>query len=578
MPTTHPLPRALLLSMFVAGCASAPEEQHSSFHEHFPPTLFIAGGALPICSDLGLRHCLEAPPPVTHSRQPTTYRVDAEASTGARWEALWSETPPALRSRIDALIETLERRSPQDASSLSEIESVLFSDCTESTSPDCVNTEAATWSQLDDSERSALLALLEQPQLDAQGERPRERSFPALSRDPGGLAVFSAFVEAARERSAGSAPRIAVVTASALDPFEAVDFYLSTFEALGARVEWWPLDAALAEALAQGDCASLDALRLQRLKLPRREAVYPDLAELQRQACADGDATARLPERVQGVFFAGGDQWRLRQAFFDAQDRPYPWLWRLQRAQREGRLVAGGTSAGAAVQSQAAMLSNGSPEAALRGPGVAGVPPIPGCARSRRCADEDRLSFWPQGGLGLAADAVVDTHFSERAREPRLLRLLAQTGAARGYGVDEASALRLQELDDATQVEAIGREGGWVFLAEGKGEALQARVFSLGTGATLMIEANGSAGLRGELRPCLPGTAIAASAMPTDALQPGATRAAARTLVTCGNDAIELRAGAGRLRLERLAETRVRAGAQAPAIGPLRMRYLPDSQ
>lgn len=117
-----------------------------------------------------------------------------------------------------------------------------------------------------------------------------------------------------------------------------------------------------------------------------------------------------------------------------------------------------------------------------------------------------------------------------------------------------------------------------MFLAEGKGEALQARVFSLGTGATLTIEANGSAGLRGELRPCLPGTAIAAPAMPTDALQPGATRAAARTLVTCGNDAIELRARAGRLRLERLPETRVRAGAQTPAIGPLRMRYLPDSQ
>jgi hypothetical protein len=134
---------------------------------------------------------------------------------------------------------------------------------------------------------------------------------------------------------------------------EPVDFYLSAFTALGAQAQWWPLDAALARALENGDCQALSDHRLAVLGLHARETVYPDLHALQQQACAQPDELLAQLRAAQGVFFAGGDQWRLRQAFFGADDRPLPWLRALRAAHERGTLVAGGTSAGAAVQSGA---------------------------------------------------------------------------------------------------------------------------------------------------------------------------------------------------------------------------------
>ncbi len=110
------------------------------------------------------------------------------------------------------------------------------------------------------------------------------------------------------------------------------------------------------DAIAQVYDSAL-AHRLERLRLARREAVYPDLAAEQLAFCRA--ASDSLPP-VHGVFFAGGDQWRLRQAFVDPRDAANPWLQALRAAHAAGRVVVGGTSAGAAVQSGAWMLGNGS--------------------------------------------------------------------------------------------------------------------------------------------------------------------------------------------------------------------------
>lgn len=445
---------------------------------------------------------------------------------------------------------------------------------------------------LTDGERNAVLSALQVAQLDEDGNRLRERVDVAVTAEPGGLDVLRAFVETAG-RGGAQRPRIAVVTASALDPFDAVDFYLGTFDALGAEAQWWPLDAALARAIEQGhDCAQLDSLRRSELKLAGRERVYPDLAEQQRAACADPEALARVPDAVDGVFFAGGDQWRLRRAFFDRSERPLPWLHSLRAAHARGDLVVGGTSAGAAVQSGAAMLSNGSPESALQQPGLAMAPPEPGCGRAQRCGEginEDRLSFWRAGGLGLARDAVVDTHFSERAREPRLLRMLAQTGAAIGYGADEASALEVVERGESREVRAHGRSGGWVFLpaADTAADRLSAHVFYLAAGTQLTLADAGPARLQDpDAQACLdpeplatPHSADASTTQTTadqEALQPGALRAAARELAACPRHAIALKAGAGHIRLERLPETRSTRGQAGTSIGPLRMTFEPE--
>jgi cyanophycinase len=507
LATSARLSGLLLGALIAAGCTAARAPAESPFDsstEHSERRLFIAGGALPVCSSLSRRTCGDRFKPTAQERSGAHYRISQKSMQDALSADLWSKNSEALRQAISRSLSALAQRHSARDFSATEIEDALFTHCMDGDSKDanpCLPGELSAWAQLTDAERGALLSALQLPQLDEAGSRMRERVDLAATAEPGGVAVLRAFVEAAA-RGRNAPPRIAVVTASALDPFDAVDFYLGSFQALGAEPQWWPLDAALARAIEDGRaCAELDALRRSELKLAGRERVYPDLAAVQRAACANPQALTRLPDEIDGVFFAGGDQWRLRRAFFDRGDQPLPWLRALRSAHARGALVVGGTSAGAAVQSGAAMLSNGSPESALREPGLAMMPPEPGCGRGARCGegiDEDRLSFWPAGGLGLARDAVVDTHFSERAREPRLLRMLAQTGALIGFGADEASALEVIERSGAREVRAHGRSGGWVFLRNpdtGPG-SLAATVFYLAPGARLELSDPATARLR----------------------------------------------------------------------------------
>ncbi len=595
--------------VMASGSSRAADGAVGSTTEHSERTLILAGGALPVCSELAPRACISAPEPRHDSRTAPLYRTDPEAFS----EQHFVTSLAAVRDQLSQPLAQMLNHAAEQAGGLpvkaDALEEILFTYCAYAgTGKACPHAQRSPWLRLTDAERAGLLSTLELPQIDAAGERRRERAYPAQSREAHGSAVLASVVEAASARSAGDAPRILIVTASALDPMEVVDFYRSAFTELGARAEWLPLDAAVARAIETGDCDLIGHRRLA-LGLHRRELVYPDLHAEQQQACAQPDSLSARIASAQAVFFAGGDQWRLRQAFFRADGSALPWLDALRAAHARGDLVVGGTSAGAAVQSAAAMLTNGSPASALREPGRAGAPPEPGCARAGLCsdADEQRLSFWAEGGLGLAADAIVDTHFSERAREPRLLRLLAQTGARIGYGADEASALRIDSEGESRKVTAIGREGGWVFLRDADADegALEAQVFHLGPGTRLRIEADAAVLAQPASTPCLRSDADAAgptgtagpdhphaagtkhaavareassrnAAKAQSALDPGASRAAARALASCGIDAIELPGPAGRLRIERTPETRLSESPAGLGIGPLRMRWRPD--
>ena len=128
--------------------------------------------------------------------------------------------------------------------------------------------------------------------------------------------------------------------------------------------------------------------------------------------------------------------------------------------------MVGGTSAGTAVQSGIAMLSNGSSKHAVNRGAKISAPVKVGCERAKRCPEgmqEDDLTYWPKGGLGLVDSLVFDTHFSERARELRLLRLLHHANAKIGMGVDETSAVHLTWLPDSLKVKALGASGAWWF-------------------------------------------------------------------------------------------------------------------
>jgi cyanophycinase len=133
-----------------------------------------------------------------------------------------------------------------------------------------------------------------------------------------------------------------------------------------------------------------------------------------------------------GVFFTGGDQLRLSSQIGDTEiERRVRAIW------ESGGLIAG-TSAGASVMSETMLVSGASGE-------------------SHRIGD---LRMAP--GLGLVRDAVIDQHFAERGRFGRLLGAVAHNPRVLGIGVDEDTAMVLE--NDAFTV--IG--SGAVYIVNGE--------------------------------------------------------------------------------------------------------------
>lgn len=536
-------------------------------------SLLLAGGALAICSDLSPRSCATAPE--DPARRPARYRIDEAGIARARDPALWSAPGAPTPDAIAALLAQAQQRLGGDNADAALIEHALAAVCLGEACTDA--DPRRPWSVLLDSEREALLAALEVPQRHADGRRPREQAWPSRSRVGGGVDVLRAFVAEAQARTRGR-PKIAVVTASGFDPMDAVDFYLDVFRELGADALWWPVDGAAAAARFElGNCAELPRLRVERLRLPNREAVYPDLVDDQRAFCA---SQPTLMRQVQGVFFAGGDQWRHRQSFVNERDAPNAWLLELQQAHAEGRVVVGGTSAGAAVQSGAWMLGNGDVEAAVARAARVAPPPEPGCARGRRCGGvpQDALTLWPAGGLRLARDAIVDTHFSERARELRLLMAMQAADARWGYGADETSALLVREQGARREIRAVGESGGWV-LRRDTAMRDEVEAWYLVPGAVLVVEPEPTAP-HGELVRLVidadaPRAVRPRGPRPASAFDGGALRAAAERLAWRCGEGVRLPATPG------TAELRCAEGVQGwrspgarNGVGPLRLRFV----
>jgi cyanophycinase len=134
---------------------------------------------------------------------------------------------------------------------------------------------------------------------------------------------------------------------------------------------------------------------------------------------ADAAGFTRALERATGVWIAGGAQARLIRRY--GQTRVEALL--RQVLDRGG--VVGGTSAGASVMSEL-MISEGSKYEAVL----------------------DR-------GFALSSKLVIDQHFSERGRFPRLLGVLEENLGHIGLGVDEGTAVIVR--DNRLRVMGEGR-------------------------------------------------------------------------------------------------------------------------
>ena len=127
---------------------------------------------------------------------------------------------------------------------------------------------------------------------------------------------------------------------------------------------------------------------------------------------ADGAAAAAALEGATGVFLSGGDQARLQTLVGSKINEQLA-------ARLDAGLVIAGTSAGATALGRTMILGGTGPDVAH-----ATVKTAP--------------------GLGLIPRMLIDMHFGERGRLPRLLSAVALDPDKLGVGIDENTAICVQ--------------------------------------------------------------------------------------------------------------------------------------
>ena len=141
---------------------------------------------------------------------------------------------------------------------------------------------------------------------------------------------------------------------------------------------------------------------------------------LRGRADADSDETAAEVAAATGVFFSGGDQARLRTLVGSR-------IGDMLHERLAAGLVVAGTSAGATALGHAMILGGHGPDVS-----AAAVRTGP--------------------GLDLVPNSLIDMHFGERGRLPRLLSAVALDPDHLGIGIDENTGI----LVEGSLFEVIG--------------------------------------------------------------------------------------------------------------------------
>lgn len=340
---------------------------------------------------------------------------------------------------------------------------------------------------LSDRNYFTLLDTLELFQIDSKGQRVVEQVSLENTKEAATLEIYSTFIEAAREKHEqkkrdkdDSLVTIGIVTASSRDPFEAVDFYTGAFNSPDIDVVWLPLTQTYQQAryinsLGGDGCNILTQLRAQNT-LFDRERVYPKRTAIQKKWCDDPNIEIETLSKLDGIFFNGGDQSKTFAALTTPDGEDTVFLDTLRTFWQSDAIVIGGTSAGTAVQAggyfnqrPVPMLTSGDSKGVLAS-GVYSTPAI-----SQRCEDqatcnnrllEDAVTIKASGGVGFFNYGLLDTHFSERDREVRLIAATAHSRQLFGFGVDETTALVVTSAPKASEMafKVVGKGG--VFIVD----------------------------------------------------------------------------------------------------------------
>ena len=278
-----------------------------------------------ICTSLSLGACKDGKREFSDARKIPHYQIKENNISLLLNPGFWNPRvgAPAIAD-LHAMLVTAKQKARGDIYSASELEDILEKICIGNAKTiNCTRSDTMpVWKKLLDEEQLFILSAFEIAQF-KNGKRIREAASIDDSKNPHGAAILKTFVNVAAARSPGKRPRILFVTASSADPYDAVDFYFSALQQAGAEPIWWPIDQAISTVIeSKKSCDDLPQARIEKLALANREKVFPDLTELQKTACNNPEALAAFPSQAQGIFFSGGDQWRLRQAFFNDKDQP----------------------------------------------------------------------------------------------------------------------------------------------------------------------------------------------------------------------------------------------------------------
>lgn len=177
------------------------------------------------------------------------------------------------------------------------------------------------------------------------------------------------------------------------------------------------------------------------------EAVWIPVT-VKRDGSGDDPAYAALAASMTGFFLAGGDQFRYVESMIHADGSDGAVLQAIRERFRAGAPVAG-TSAGMQILAGPDMITGGLSYYGVRDG-----------ARPGYFDDDQILGYWPAGGFGFFGSGLVDTHFDARGRNGRSIRLAADTGHQRVYGVGEDTAMIVTGAGTASEsIRIVGTNG-----------------------------------------------------------------------------------------------------------------------
>lgn len=281
------------------------------------------------------------------------------------------------------------------------------------------------------------------------------------------LRAYLASAKVFADKKQHAKPVVVIFTASSYNPLEYVDYYLDLFEQVGADARWLPLEPGF---IRTQDCQLLNQKRFEMNGAYDRGSRFVKWQSYQEEMCRHPEKLRQLVNEADAFFINGGDQSLTMRSLQNDFGQFTP-LAQQFLTQVESGVPLAGTSAGTAVQSgrhsgRIPMISDGTTKQALLTGALAAEINAPLCPMSQACTlnvPSGQLTYRPLGGLQTFTLGVMDTHFFQRGREGRLLRLLSDTQTAFGFGVDEGTTLHAKFIsDDEAELDVWGADGVWI--------------------------------------------------------------------------------------------------------------------